>query len=322
MAASQDVNLSLSIEEQGNPDDDTRAFRRALGQFATGVTVVTTSQESKKIGMAVNSFAAVSLDPPLVSWSIRKESRNLEAFTGGEHFAINVLASDQVETSSLFGRPSDNQFDEVAWSPAAKGDPLLNEAIAHFECDVETTYEGGDHVIIIGRVTRFARLAGAPLLFAQGQYRVAREHPRLRLTTAAPLSSVAEGESAPLFVSLLRTAEQRMSQMFSEYRERIGLAVTEARVINLLDAGIGHVEAISDQGLLDEETVEDALGDFIDRGWAAQSVSGKYVLTAQGAEVRASLLAAATEFNAKRLEGISDEDLQVARRVLGQIIVN
>ncbi|HAY43070.1 MAG TPA: hypothetical protein DCY59_05755 [Micrococcaceae bacterium] len=324
MSTTNETPSALQIEEHGDPLEDSRAFRRALGQFATGVSVITMNHEGVNIGMAVNSFAAVSLEPALISWSIRNESRNRDNFANGGHFAVNILASDQVETSALFGRPQEGQFDQVPWHEGILGDPLLDNAIAHLECEIDSTVEAGDHLILIGKVKRYARLAGMPLVFAQGQYRVSREHPRLQLTTAAPLSTAVSGDSSnsPLFVSLLRNAEQRMSNMFNSYRERLGLDGTGARVINLLDAGIGTIDGISDEGLMHENTVEDTLRDFLQRGWIIEASEGVYALSAEGIKIRARLLESAIEFNAKRLEGVSEADLEAARRVLNQILVN
>lgn len=321
MTTTSSTNAAESIQEQGDPVDDTRAFRRALGQFATGVTVMTTTVSERQVGMAVNSFAAVSLDPPLVSWSIRNESRSLNAFARGEHFAVNVLADDQVETSALFSRPQENAFDNVSWNPGIHGDPILNDAIAHFECTVEATHEGGDHVIIIGRVNKFTRLSGAPLVFFAGQYRIAKEHPRVELTSAAPYSSTSgNGDASPLFVSLLKSTEQRMSRLFNEYRDQLGINIAGSRVINLLDDGITSITEIADQALLGESAVEDTLSDFKTRGWVGESPSGDLHLTVSGKSIRGQLLEAATKFSTEKLSQISDSDIQAARRVLVHLL--
>lgn len=316
-------NTAASVQEQGDPTADARAFRRTLGQFATGVTVMTTTDGDRHVGMSVNSFAAVSLDPPLISWSIRNESRSLATFTQGGHFTVNVLAEDQVEIATLFSRPQEDPFGNLSWSTGVHGDPLLTDAIAHLECTVEETHEGGDHVIMIGRVSKFTRLSGAPLVFFGGQYRIAKEHPQVELTSAAPYSSAStNGDSSPLFVSLLKSTEQRMSRLFNEYRDRLGINTTGSRVINLLDDGITSVSEIADQALLGETTVEDTLSDFKSRGWVEENAATDLHLTASGKSVRAQLLEAATKFSAEKLNGISEADIQAARRVLVHLLTS
>lgn len=320
---SNELNGSF-IEEQEDPQNDPRGFRRTLGQFATGVTVVTTSTANGPVGMAVNSFAAVSLDPPLVSWSIRNESKNLKSFAEGKHFAISVLADDQVDVCATFGRPQEGQFDLVPWSKSLNGDPLLDQAIAHFECTVEEVFAGGDHQIIIGRVHRFTRFSGDPLLFAQGQYKVAVEHPQLANTVASESSSngVQSTNDEPLFVSLLKSTEQFLSDQFGEHREELGVDAAETRVINLLDQSPYNVGQLAAAALMRADAVEDTLADLAAKGLAAKDASGFFELTDKGRKTRSALLASATAFNSQLLELVDAEELKIARQVLMKILTS
>lgn len=159
-----------------SPEFDSRAFRVALGGFATGVCVVTArAEDGRRIGMTVNSFSSVSLDPPLVLWSIGRSSQSLPVFTTVKSWAINVLAEDQEALSNAFARPpltaEGDRFDGVACTDGLGGAPLLDGTVARFQCTTEHLYDGGDHVIIVGRVLAFDRAeGGAPLLFALGRY--------------------------------------------------------------------------------------------------------------------------------------------------------
>lgn len=166
--------LARSPIEPGDPAQDAKAFRRCLGQYPTGVTIITAHHAGQNLGMAVNSFAAVSLAPPLVLWSIRRESRSAQAFLDAGHFAVSILAEDQVDVSQAFGAGAPDRFDKVAWQPGLEGAALIEGAIAHLECRTEIVHDGGDHHILIGRVVRQQRFEGAPLVFAQGQYRIPR----------------------------------------------------------------------------------------------------------------------------------------------------
>ena len=150
---------------------DRRALRDALGRFATGITVVSTRTPSGKLeGLTANSFSSVSLDPPLVLWSLRRQAPSLAGFLGGGWFAINVLASHQADLSRHFATPAPDKFAELPWLEGLGGCPLLPGCLARFECRTETTVEAGDHIIFIGRVARATYRDGEPLLFTSGHY--------------------------------------------------------------------------------------------------------------------------------------------------------
>jgi flavin reductase (DIM6/NTAB) family NADH-FMN oxidoreductase RutF len=148
-------------------------LRRALGEFATGVTIVTARDvERGVVGLTVNSFASVSLEPPLVLWSLSRRSSSLRAFEAAGHFAVNVLAAEQKWLSDRFVRPAADKFAGVDWQPGAGGAPVLDGCIASFECRTRHCLDGGDHVIFLGEVERLSRRDGEPLLFLGGRYRL------------------------------------------------------------------------------------------------------------------------------------------------------
>lgn len=155
-------------------DFDARDFRNALGSFATGVTVVTAQDAGGGLtGITVNSFASVSLDPPLVSWSLSLQSPALAVFRHCGHYAINVLAANQTALSTHFARPSDQQdrFVGLEFEAGSGAAPLLQGCCAWFECRNEIRHAGGDHLIFIGRVESYRYCERPPLLFLGGQYR-------------------------------------------------------------------------------------------------------------------------------------------------------
>lgn len=150
---------------------DPRLLRQALGRFATGVTVITTrTPDGKYEGLTANSFSAVSLDPPLVLWSLRLASPSLPGFKEAGHFVVNVLSAEQSQTSRHFATPRHDKFENVVFSPGIAGCPLLDGSLAIFECRTESMIEGGDHMIFIGRVVCAHHRDAAPLIFAAGQY--------------------------------------------------------------------------------------------------------------------------------------------------------
>lgn len=150
---------------------DPRDLRNALGTFATGVTIITTRRRSGELaGLTANSFSSVSLDPPLVLWSQSVRAPSLPVFQEATHFVVNVLAADQAELSNRFARPHADKFAGVEHRPAPCGAPVIEGAAAHFECRNEYRLYGGDHIIFLGRVERYAYTAKPTLLFCRGAY--------------------------------------------------------------------------------------------------------------------------------------------------------
>ncbi len=158
--------------------DDISAFRRALGSFATGVTIVTTLDSAgEPVGVTASSFNSVSLDPPLVLWSLARSAHSRDAFIDSGHFAIHILTAAQQELSNLFAKSGADKFGGLDWAPGALDSPVLAEHAAVFECKTRHQYDGGDHVIMVGEVTAFEARDEAPLLFHDGQYAERRMQP-------------------------------------------------------------------------------------------------------------------------------------------------
>ena len=154
-----------------DPVNNKQAFRSALGKFPTGVTVITCKKnDGEMIGMTASSFNSVSLDPPLVLWSVDKSARSAQAFTDSDDFAVHVLADDQQEMSNLFAKQGADKFADVDVTECENGVPLLEDYCARFRCTMEHQYEGGDHVIIVGRVVDFECNDKRPLVFQGGRY--------------------------------------------------------------------------------------------------------------------------------------------------------
>jgi flavin reductase (DIM6/NTAB) family NADH-FMN oxidoreductase RutF len=152
---------------------DGRELRNALGCFATGVCVVTTvSATQQALGMTANSFSSVSLDPPLVLWSLQNNSDAYDIFARPRHFAINILSSEQQSHSNQYARKGQHELEPAHYRLGKYGAPVIRGALVSFECDLHATYEGGDHLIIVGRVREMHRRpSGEPLLFYCGGYR-------------------------------------------------------------------------------------------------------------------------------------------------------
>jgi 3-hydroxy-9,10-secoandrosta-1,3,5(10)-triene-9,17-dione monooxygenase reductase component len=155
------------------PELDARDFRSALGCFPTGVCLVTAvGADGTPVGMTINSFTSVSLDPPMVLWSLSRAASSAPVFRDAEYFAVNVLSGEDRELSTHFARQAPDKFDAYAdrFTPGLGGIRVLQGAAAVFECHTRHRYYGGDHIILIGNVERYAHSERAPLVFHRGKY--------------------------------------------------------------------------------------------------------------------------------------------------------
>ncbi len=145
-------------------------FRRALSTFATGVAVVTTRYQDEDAGMTVSSFNSVSIDPPLVLWSIGKDGYSYEPFMKSDYFAVNVLAMQQEPLSDRFAQTGTDKFEGLECRRGIGGVPVLPDYAACFECSIEHRYDGGDHTILVGRVLRIDDRETEPLIIYRGRF--------------------------------------------------------------------------------------------------------------------------------------------------------
>lgn len=158
------------------PALDPKEFRAALGSFATGVTVITArAADGTAVGLTANSFNSVSIDPPMVLWSLAKKAYSLPVFTAAEHWAVHVLAAEQEPLSNRFARAGEDKFAGLDLEDNAAGVPLLKRCAARFQCKTSFQYEGGDHIIFVGEVTSFERSDHPPLVFHAGRYALATQ---------------------------------------------------------------------------------------------------------------------------------------------------
>jgi 3-hydroxy-9,10-secoandrosta-1,3,5(10)-triene-9,17-dione monooxygenase reductase component len=207
----------------GTSIEDVRKFRRALGSFATGITIVTTrGPAGEDIGLTANSFNSVSLDPPMVLWSLSKKAKSLASFSASGHFAIHVLASQQEALAMMFATQGADKFAGLAITRGAGGIPLLPECSARFECRTAFQYDGGDHVIFVGEVEAFEDFNRPPLIFHAGRYALAIEKPAQDRTATSDEGDAGTGDD--FLVHLLRRAHFQLFLELDRGLERHGLS--------------------------------------------------------------------------------------------------
>jgi 3-hydroxy-9,10-secoandrosta-1,3,5(10)-triene-9,17-dione monooxygenase reductase component len=206
---------------------DPQAFRKALGQFPTGVTIVTARHGERLLGMTANSFASVSLAPPLVLWSPALSAPSHDAFVAADGFAIHFLGADHQDLALRFAGRSADKFEGIVHEPGLGGAPLLTELAPIFECRTWARYPGGDHTILVGEVIRLVDRVHDPLLFHSGVLR--------RMDGARPLPAAERGSFARNYLAyLLARASHIVSGEFHASLKTWDLSVPEWRVLACL----------------------------------------------------------------------------------------
>ena len=163
--------MKPELIEANLPAIDATELRRCLGTFVTGVTVMTAlDAHGQPDGVTANSFSSLSLDPPLIIWSLRLQSRSFTTFKNASRFAVNILAQDQVAISNRFAASGVKNFSEVPHTLGIGGVPLIEGCISYLECHLEATYPGGDHELFVARVERIQMNDKQPLAYGAGGY--------------------------------------------------------------------------------------------------------------------------------------------------------
>ena len=301
---------------------DPRAFRRALGNFATGVTVVTAADSTgRQVGVTANSFNSVSLDPPLVLWSLDKRSNSHEVFEQASHFAVNVLAADQIDLSNNFARPKDDRFAEIAYEPGEGGAPVFADCSARFHCEKFQQVDGGDHWIMIGKVVAFDDFGRAPLLYHQGAYSMVLPHTRMtKRDESQPPSSHFQGRLRHNLYYLMTQAVRAYQSSYQPRQLSTGLRTNEARMLMVLenDARLSPSELLREVAMPVRE-IEDAVANLKRKGLVDDDEHGVR-LTAGGVEQTEDLWAIAREQQEKVFAEFSQDQIETFKTVLKQLI--
>lgn len=293
---------------------DTRSFRNALGNFATGVTIVTTRDASRDyVGVTANSFNSVSMDPPLVLWSLDKRAYSLEAYETAEHFVVNILAADQVSLANRFATSGEtDKFRGVSFTEGLGGAPILDGCAAHFQCKKSFVYEGGDHLILVGEVVTFEASGRSSLVFHKGSYAVSQPHPVIEVAQT-------EQEAGEDFVEeyldylLTQTAERFRSQ-FQVVLDDAGVHQFEWRILCCLaenNEGLTF-EQLRDMVLAEKNELGRLLRGMQDKEWITSgedfTTETRYWIVKQGLDKIIPMIAAARAHESDALGEFSAEE--------------
>ena len=299
-----------------------KGFRAALGQFATGVTVVTTrTAVGGRIGLTANSFNSASLDPPMVLWSLKNDSQNFGVFAEASHFAVNVLAADQVEVSQRFSRSVEDRFSGLECSEGIGGLPLIAGCAATFQCRNVHRYSGGDHAIFVGEVLEFEVSERTALVFHRGGYTVT-----LPRSTDAAGDEIAGGYVDDFLLPLLARAYRLFGLPFYEHLNERGIPRDEWRVLaTLSDQSCARDELgwiVRMPGEILDSTIASLRrrGLIADAGPRPEDGALKLVCTPAGSRRVIELLAVAKAREADVLSGLPELEQQDFKRMLRSMI--
>ena len=310
------------------PALDPKEFRNALGQFATGVTVITTIDNQggddtpRPVGVTASSFNSVSIDPPLVLWSLAKNSGSLEAYQNSGHFCVHVLASTHEALSQRFASRGTDKFAGLDWTPGEGGAPLLPDYAAQFQCKTTYQYEGGDHVIFVGEVLAYETREDQPLVFHKGNYATAKV--KNKGEPAGDAVDIAQGKfSENFFLYLLSRAHfQASADLYAELaHEKIGIA--EYLTLTLL--GLAGEMSYQDLHVRLEHTANapssQTMQGLMDKSLVTETSDGaKFVLTVKGRSLYIRLLAVSKATEERLLGNFSDDEVADVRHFLQRFI--
>ncbi len=300
--------------------NDPRLFRRALGNFATGVTVMTArGPDGQQVGVTANSFNSVSLDPPLILWSIDKRSGSYPVFRDASHFAVNILAADQIELSNRFARPAEDKFAGLALQTGAGGVPLLEDCAARFVCERHALHEGGDHWIVIGKVVALDDFGRAPLLYHQGSYAMAFPHslPQKKDATPPACDSLQRRLNDNIYY-LLTQAVRAYQHHYQPRQMATGLRISEARMLLVLEHGL-EAAALHGEVNMPEREVVQAM-DMLQHKELISRQQQHYHLTPQGMQQAEALHDLAEQQQREMLAGFSEQEVAALKNILRAII--
>ncbi len=301
---------------------DGKQFRKALGAFATGVTVVTArGSDGKDVGLTANSFNSVSLDPPMVLWSLDKKSSSREAFMQTDHFAVHILSLEQEKVSNQFAKSDSDRFADMDVERGAGHVPLLGGCSARFECRTSYRYEGGDHVIFVGEVLSFESFDRAPLLFHSGKYGLL-----LKKADNEVIDSGWNFGDDFLGFQLRRAYFQLMAPLRADVQRR-GLNEIHRSILSILGMGEGRSRAELERLLeLTGHRASDAhFQDLVAQGLITLQAGGEgaqVYFTAAGRQSAFENMAMGKAAEEDAMQGLDANEARLLKVLLGRVIRN
>lgn len=302
---------------------DPMEFRQALGAFATGVTIITTRKpDGEPLGLTVSSFNSVSLNPPLVLWSLAEDSYCLPVFREIEHWTVHVLSSSQEALSTKFAMKGEDKFAGLETEDGVGGCPMLKGCTARFQCKTAFQYEGGDHVIFVGEVLSFDRAEDAPLVFHGGRYAHATHRDNRTATARSPYLGGSFNEN--FLGYLLGRSHYKFYGRVRPLLKEEKLSDEEFYVLSTLTLRREMSSAQMDQVMADvlDETGEDAVQSLIERGLVVREddIAHQLHLTESGSNMALKLISTAKGVESQVMESLGEEEAVVLKSLLHRLL--
>lgn len=303
---------------------DAKDFRRALSQFPTGVTVITTiDAEGKPVGVTASSFNSVSMDPPLILWSIDKGANSLSAFENSAYFSVNVLCTEQVATSNNFASRGADKFANIPYTAGLGNTPILEHFAAQFECKTWAVYDGGDHLILVGEVKKYRYNDSAePLVFARGSYAISTPHPEMN----QPRLKDRQGENSDFIndylLYLLRETYQRFStNLYTKLSQAYDVTPEEWRILSrMVSSPTIKIESLIDLVMQPENSLRETTDWMAEKGLVTLLNQDSLQLTEQGKVVAKEIKSLALQEEAALLNQLSTQNADELKENLHLLI--
>jgi len=303
-------------------DIDPKAFRRALGNFATGVTIITArGVDGQNVGVTASSFNSLSMDPPLILWSSMKETPSCAVFEKASHFAVNILSSDQMDMSNHFARQQDDKFAGIDWEEGIGGAPIFPDTAGRFQCETFNKLDGGDHWIFIGKVIAFDDFGRPPLCFHQGSYSMLFNHPStFPKNQDNGVADADQGRMGNHAFFLMLRAVRTYQERYQPKLDTLGLNLIEARILLVMNdlSGIGVDELVKHLHAPATEAQASLLS-LTDRG-LVDANGDNYALSQAGQSKADECWALADSHAEETFENFSDTQVDTFTDVLKLII--
>ncbi len=305
---------------------DAREFRNTLGTFTTGVTVITTrAEDGSPVGVTANSFNSVSLEPPMVLWSLARNARSLAAFDHAQHWAVHILSVDQESLSNRFARSGDDKFAGVPVESGIGEVPLLSNCTSRLQCRTSFKYEGGDHIIFVGEVLEFERNDVAPLVFHAGKYAVAARKTDTSLPGGTPVRDVESSFGEDFLAYLLTRAHFQVYAPLRMLLRSHSLRDAEWFVLSSLTAknGRSFAQLNAMYAITGDELPKAALGRLERRGLlrtTSDDADTAVHLMDAGRDLALRVLAAAKSVEADLVAHLGNHESTALKNLLRQVI--
>jgi 3-hydroxy-9,10-secoandrosta-1,3,5(10)-triene-9,17-dione monooxygenase reductase component len=283
---------------------DPTELRKVLGTFATGVTVITTrAPDGTAVGLTANSFNSVSLNPPMVLWSLAKTARSRSAFEAAQHWAVHILAADQEELANRFATRGTDKFAGLIIDQGTGEVPLLHGCAARLQCRTSFLYEGGDHIIFVGEVLAVDHTDNTPLVFHAGAYAVATRKVYGAQTGSDKDAGGTESFGEDFLDYLLPRAHYQIYGRIREHHEKLGLSDADYFVLVSLIATDGRSRSEIDSmfSLTGHHVTAQTIAGLVARGLVHQEADERLLLTAGGRRTGLTVLAAAKDIESEVL---------------------